>query len=446
MQAISIDDITIPEDRQRTEFDEKQLEALADSIARLGLFHAVIVDAADEPPYKLRAGERRYRAIQKLISRGVDFQHNGIPIPRGSIPFTFTSDLSPTQLYEVELEENIQRVDLSWQDRALAMERLHSLHAARKDGASSAAPLTISEFAREVTGLEGPQIASFREKATNALTVAKHLHDPEVAAAKSQKEAMNIVKRKQQALLTEELNRKLAAAGFSAQQSQHVLINDSAFSAAADLPSNHFDLIVTDPPYGINMHTMNTQSGSSSGLKHTYEDSLDFAEECTTLVAVEGYRVTKASAACYMFCDIRLWARWREIFEDAGWYVWPFPVIWNKAPTGSILGSVNGPRHVYEAILYAIKGKKGVTAVGADVISIAGPSADKRHPAEKPVDLYSQLLSWSATPGDRIVDFFCGCGPVFPAATQFQCIATGIELDPAHAAIAEARRTSNEIL
>jgi tRNA G10 N-methylase Trm11 len=55
-------------------------------------------------------------------------------------------------------------------------------------------------------------------------------------------------------------------------------------------------------------------------------------------------------------------------------------------------------------------------------------------------------LSWSATPGDTILDPCCGCGPIFPAATQFQCTAIGWELNPAHFATAMLRTTSSEVL
>ena len=40
-----------------------------------------------------------------------------------------------------------------------------------------------------------------------------------------------------------------------------------------------------------------------------------------------------------------------------------------------------------------------MTRVGADVINIPGPSVDKDHPAEKPVELWEHLLGWTVAPG-----------------------------------------------
>jgi len=54
----------------------------------------------------------------------------------------------------------------------------------------------------------------------------------------------------------------------------------------------------------------------------------------------------------------------------------------------------------------------------------------RRHAAEKPVDLYEDLLLRSAKPGNRVLDPCCGAGPIFPAANRLSLYATGIELDP----------------
>lgn len=444
MQVIDITEVLIPPERQRKTFDEKSIRDLANSIYSLELLHAPVFENDGRT---LRAGERRVRAMTLLINEGKSFKYNGVFLPPGCIPFTRLSDLTPSELFEVELAENVERVDLPWQERAAALAQLEELYARSK--AITGELATFKGFAEHLLGPDTPQAVSLSKRAPEILNIAKHLNDPEVAKAKTQKEAAAIVKRKQTALLEQELNRKLASAGFDPDSvnNPHALHRGSSFDIAPTLPPASFDLIITDPPYGIDMHTMTTQSGSSSGLVHDYTDDSDYAAKCVTLVAEEGMRLTRASAACYMFCDLRFFPRWRTIFEAHGWYVWPNPIIWNKSPTGSLLGEANGPRHVYETILYAIKGRRAVSMVGTDVISIPGPMHDKRHPAEKPVELYSTLLRWSAVPGDRVLDFFCGCGPIFPAARQHQCTATGIELSETHLIAAEARRNAlTEIL
>jgi len=73
-----------------------------------------------------------------------------------------------------------------------------------------------------------------------------------------------------------------------------------------------------------------------------------------------------------------------------------------------------------------------------DVI-LVNQSTRTDHPANKPVELYSNLLQRSAFPGDRVIDLFCGSGPIFPAASEHNCLATGIELNPKYHAIAHER-------
>ena len=52
-----------------------------------------------------------------------------------------------------------------------------------------------------------------------------------------------------------------------------------------------------------------------------------------------------------------------------------------------------------------------------------------RHAAEKPVEVYVDLLSRSALPGDHCLDMFMGSGVIFPAANRLKLRATGIEKD-----------------
>lgn len=438
MKTIPVSDLIIPKDRQRgrESFTPAKLASLVDSIERLGQLQPVILENDKKT---LRAGERRTESIKILVEAGKRFFHDGKKVPAGHIVYVTVGDLSEADLYEVELAENIERQDLTWQERDTAKVRLFQLRRGKAEEKGEV--YTMADFNREVRGPGAPYDVGL----TAAIEVVKNLHNPDVAKAKSREEAVKIIRRNNESVLREALVEKLAA-DVGAPKSKHTLVLGSAFDNSAIIDSNSVDVILTDPPYGIDMDTMNTQSGSSSGLTHNYKDDLEYASKCVEFVAQEGMRVTKASAHAYMFCELEHFQKWQAIFQAHGWYVWPKPVIWNKSPTGSLLGAANGPRHVYEAILYAIKGRRPVNIVGADVISVPGPSANKLHPAEKPVELLARLLSWSAVPGDRIVDFFCGCGGVFPAANQFQCEVVAFERDPAHHAHAFQRMSQMEVL
>ena len=110
------------EHRWRQEFAEEGLEQLADSIENLGLLHAPVVK---NDGVTLIAGERRFRAVKALASLGKPIRYNGKGIQLGHIPVIRMDDLTERAYKEAEFDENIKRVDLSWQERAHAVSELH---------------------------------------------------------------------------------------------------------------------------------------------------------------------------------------------------------------------------------------------------------------------------------------------------------------------------------
>jgi ParB family transcriptional regulator, chromosome partitioning protein len=93
----------------RREFDEDQLRELANSIAASGLLQPIVVRSRPEGRYELIAGERRYRAIQRLGWQKVP---------------AVVKDVDDQALLTLALIENLQRDDLSPLDAALGYQRL----------------------------------------------------------------------------------------------------------------------------------------------------------------------------------------------------------------------------------------------------------------------------------------------------------------------------------
>jgi len=93
----------------RREFDETQLKELADSIAASGLLQPIVVRSRPDGRYELIAGERRYRAIQRLGWQKVP---------------AVVKDVDDRALLTLALIENLQRDDLSPIDAAMGYQRL----------------------------------------------------------------------------------------------------------------------------------------------------------------------------------------------------------------------------------------------------------------------------------------------------------------------------------
>lgn len=424
------DEIVIPPNRQRQEFEPEALMRLTESIEKTGLLHPIIVREV-EGQWTLVAGERRLRAIKMLHDLGTPFNYAGELVPVDCIIASDFTCLDPLQAREAELDENIHRADLTWQERAKAVEGLKSLRTEQAFAAGLSLP-TVADIAKEVRGSsEGINQENTRQE----LIVARHLDNPEVAGAKTVNEAFKILKRKENLQRHEHLAKEV---GTRFHSGLHKLHNGDILEAIDSVPSNHFDVILTDPPYGIDADEFGDCGGKATGGAHLYNDSYLHWLNLMAVVIKESFRVAKPHAHCYMFCDLTRFFELKDLMEEAGWKVFRTPLIWHK-PNGNRIPWVDrGPQRQYEVILYATKGDRLVLKHGSDVLTFR-QDQNLGHQAQKPVELFRELLSRSAHPGDKVLDLFCGTGPIFPAAHSLKVEATGFEISPAAYGIAVVR-------
>ena len=411
-----VQSIDIPEYRIRREFNDEQLQDLAGSILSKGLLHPIVVR---NDGCTLLAGERRLRAITLLHDQEKVFHCNGHEVQPGSFPVTLAQELSEDDLIEAELEENAIRQELTWQEETEAVAKLHSLrerqHGVYNPGTRSG--WSAKDTATEILGAEAK--GSAITKVTEAQLLSEFLDDPLVATAKSKKEALRAIRKAKK-----QLHRKDKAETFDPKATPHSLIHGDFFNLIKEEAAGQYDVILTDPPYGIDIH----KTTGLDGDKHEYDDSESYWKRIIQTLATEGYRVTKDAAHLYMFCDIRQWSAAALEFQLAGWEVWARPLIWYKGNIGSFANIEWGPRSTYESILYAVKSRRPTVKTSHDVLGF-NQSTHTDHPAGKPIELYTDLLERSTYPGDKVFDPFVGSGPIFPAAEAMGCIATGYELN-----------------
>lgn len=422
MNTIKISDISIV-NRQRRHFDETSLLKLSDSIKAKGLMHPIVLR---DDGVTLVAGERRTRAIELLAQLGVGIGHNGVLLPAGHVPYVTMQELSQDDLIEAELEENILRENLTWQEEADAIAQLHSLRVATSPSQ------TQKDTAEEIAG--GVATSSDQKKVRESLIIKEHLSDPDVAAAKTQKEAMKIIKKKAEQKLTDQL-----AESFDIKSTPHIFNCGDFRDFSMFLEASSVDCILTDPPYGINADSF----GEQAGAEHGYNDTPEYFQEIIEAWAIETARVAKPSSHLYAFCDPRYFGYISEVLQRHGWECWATPLIWNKG-NGMLPQPDYGPRRTYETIIFANRGNKCVTAVYSDVITISGLQNPK-YGAEKPVELYQDLLRRSTRPGDTVWDAFAGAGPIFPAANRCSVKVVATELNPDKYNYAKLRLEGEEL-
>src|SRR5574343_2045263 len=127
---------TIPvnsiKETNRVRADLGDIDALADSIAQYGLIQPLLVSVScDYADIELVAGGRRLAAIKQLGWDNVDV--------------VIRETLTDVEIAEMELEENIRRKDLSWQERVRSIAKVHSIR-------SRSAVLSQQDWGYEQTG------------------------------------------------------------------------------------------------------------------------------------------------------------------------------------------------------------------------------------------------------------------------------------------------------
>lgn len=411
MNSIATAAIVIGE-RQRQKIGQTDLDKLKRSIVSKGLLHPIVINSKSE----LVAGERRLTAIKQLHEEGLDFCCDGLPVQAGFIPYTNILDLSPDDFLEAEVEENIFRVALSWQEEVSAIAMIHELR--KRENPKQTATATAIELA----GLRGTASKTEMMNVSRAMILKEHAANPRVARAKTASEAFK-------AVLDEQEKRFQANLVVQEQTSErtHTIIHGDCREEMLKLQTGSIATILADPPYGISADKQGKESN------HYYDDSPEHALEICEFIIREGFRVCKPRAVLFMFCDIEHFLHLREYAKQQAWSTYRTPIIWSKADAanGSAPWGKAGFTRSYEVMLFAVKGQAELRIPGGkDVLYFDRVSRGARvHAAEKPFALLYKLVSISTMAGETILDPCAGSGSIIPAATKHLCRVIAIERD-----------------
>lgn len=189
------------------------------------------------------------------------------------------------------------------------------------------------------------------------------------------------------------------------------------------------DLVLTDPPYGMNFQSNYRAKKYSKIENDTCLDWLDaFLQEC--------WRVLKPNSAIYLFC---FWHK-VDIFKKAVEKRFKIKniIIWEKNNTsmGDLKGSY-APK--YEMVIFAHKGRRVLNGFRYPDVLTAKRTGNKLHPTQKPIELLEIFVNSSSNDGETVLDPFMGSG-----STGVACVNTGrnfigIELDPIYFQTAQER-------
>lgn len=455
-------------DRQRASYPLDEIVKRADSIQKTeGLLEPIVLDPADD---SLVNGGCRRMAYILLASRAEQDRAAGRYVPEDnweSIEFVYKDQTSELFRQVCELEENIQRLALTWFEEAAAIAKIDEL---QRIQAAEKGEVWTSR-----------QTAQLLDKSVGTVSQAKQI----VEAAKSDPE---IIKEEKLTGALRKLDTKkkledraeqirLKSAGRLITFPAEIVVGDSRLLLEEE-PDLEYDAIATNFPFGVDF-------GASGKFGEVYRDDEDYIVKLVREIVRKSYRVLKDDSWFVGFFDIRkitysgpmlrmykefvnlinqsfrggviTEARVLELtellneamglahwFEEAGFsYVRLMPIIWAKP--NKVQGNIGDPRKgvvvAYEAAIMAAKGDAILLKQGKNDILVY----DSLNPSERdfemqmPVALCKELLSWFVMGGARILDPFAGVGSFGEGALELQCSFKGFELNSDRAATGNLR-------
>jgi site-specific DNA-methyltransferase (adenine-specific) len=205
-----------------------------------------------------------------------------------------------------------------------------------------------------------------------------------------------------------------------------------------EIKDGTISLVLTDPPYGINLDEGETKKGN---LHPTiYSDNPGEIMDLVREAAREAYRVLKQDTHAYFWFDIKAYPIILQHLSEAGFVVDPVPLIWAKNTPGQTNHPESRWASGYEVCFFCRKGKRPLLKQGrSNVLNYPTvPPAQKIHPVEKPYSLLRQLIEASTVDGEVVLDMFGGSGSTAEAAIRSGRDFITFEKDPAfHAGIIE---------
>ena len=183
--------------------------------------------------------------------------------------------------------------------------------------------------------------------------------------------------------------------------------NEDCMVGMARYPDKHFDLVLTDPPYGVNL-----QYG-------TYVDTEENWYKLMIRCVPEMIRVGKM--VIFPSCQIK----------RLKWFYDNFPpdwiISWYKGSTGcaSYIGFND-----WEPLL--VYGKSKPALYMHDYMQVRPDEAmgNHHHPCPKPVSWAKWIVNRATEVGDKVLDPFTGSGTTGIACLDLDRKFTGFELDP----------------
>lgn len=382
-RPIQIDSITVNRDsRQRRELTN--IDDLAESMQRLGQIQPIVLDRDGT----LVAGERRLAAAQQLGWTAIEAMYR--------------DEVDPVLMRAIELEENVKREALPWNDECLAIKEYHELRRAedpawRQDDTSKALGLSERDVSRKI-GI-ATEILAGNQRVIAAPRLSTAAGIIERASARKDEAALGEL-------------RKIEAAPKPAEAPPSIL-NLDFINWAPTYDGPKFNFLHCDFPYGIGAGAFPLGGGAAHG---GYEDSEETYWTLCECLANNLTRLTTESAHIVFWFSLHYYQPTLDFFRNNTDIVLdPFPLVWVKSDNvGIVPDPQRGPRRIYETAFFGSRGDRKIVSSIAN--AYAAPTVRDRHMSEKPEPVLRHFFRMFVDESTILLDPTCGSGSALRAA------------------------------
>jgi DNA modification methylase/ParB-like chromosome segregation protein Spo0J len=463
LHLIDLDAVVVG-DRHR-KINEDHIDELVESIKEQGLLQPIVLRRKDN---RIIAGGHRYTAFTILATNADATEEERAEYKK--IPFVYFDEylietgriqadehISDGQLMLLEIEENIKRLDMTWQEKCIGIYKYHKeqVKASRKVkitwmqettgamlGLSQASVSQNMKIGKELLQNEKSPLwkceslaDAIRFKLAQFIDEGSRIRAARIRARNQAKleaqPTVETVTSEEKAEAIEHVDTPVPGKAFSMD------LIESLFYAGdfrEQLPliaeQTKIDHIICDPPYGINMKNLDTFDGIDRVEEtHKVPENVvllrDFLEVAYDVISESGF-------LC-MWYDLDQHNLLQTHAAKVGWKVCRWPLVWCKtSPCRNSVAQYNFTKST-EVCMILRRSENAVLVEKQSNNYILAPTiSSKTHPFVKPFQVWQRLIQAVSMKNQTIVDPFAGEGSCLTAAIQMERFAYGCEIDQKH--------------
>ena len=430
---------------------------LMPSIKQFGLLQPIVVlDCSKIPPetcptskdYILLAGGRRFACFGILAANSEEYQKIPAHIfTLQKLRLTLeelqnaSKELIELKVREIELEENLQRKDLSPVESVRLTKRIHEIKT-QIYGEGTVHKQTKG-WQKKDTARE---LSRSQSKISEDLKLADAIDfDEDVLAAleeSGKKAALRVIKKKGEKQARQEVRKAVEKELDSMSKTSQGILNSfqltDAFEAIKEIKTGSVDFIDLDPPWAIPLtESIGSNARADRGGSYTIDSEFvdikeaDYAKQMLPMLK-ECKRTMSTDSWLILWYGIKTMHQVNyDLLKEAGFTVYPAPGLWVKDCGGGWNRTPDyTPTMDYETFFIAKRGSSRMAIPGASLVfPFKRPSTLERfHPTEKPVELMMAIIKSFSGEKARVLTPFAGSGNTIWAAHALGGTCTGFDV------------------